>query len=255
MMLATFATTSFASAQPTENQATTPTTAPLATNWTITPAIYFPGGNATLVYPPELFAFATGLNTSPAGTVEVRRGKFSAFVDASSASMAQSSTRIVNAPGLPSAYVLNQQMATTENAFTAAIGYTVYRKAASNVDVFGGARLFGVDDYLNNQVTYPGIPGQTSSVGESRLYMDAVAGVRGRIGVGGAWYLPYYADLGAGGAGFSWQENSGLGYDFGKAGAVSVTYRNLYLNRNGKKENVVNGLNFGGPSLNYAIKL
>jgi hypothetical protein len=269
---------SFASAQST---VTAPTAAPLVKEniWanqftdgkvhlTITPAIYFPGGNATLNanptnqpvgFPglpgtPVLFAFASGLNTSPAGTLEVRKGKFSAFLDASSASMAQSSTRYVTIPGLTGPNVLNQQMATTENAFTAAIGYTVYRNAVSNLDVFGGARLIGVVDYLNNQFPNPSAPNITSSVGENNLRVDPIAGVRGRVGIGGAWYLPYYGDLGAGNAGFSWQENSGLGYDFEKAGAVSVTYRNLYLNRNGNA-NVLNGLNFGGPALNYDIRL
>jgi len=277
MTLATVATTSVASAQSAASQ---PTPAPVATSsiWanqftdgklhlTLTPAIYFPGGNATLNNNPAnkpvgfegtpgdpvFFAFAAGLNVSPAGTLEVRKGKLSAFLDVSSATMQQSSSRYVAFPYLGT-YPLIQQMATTENAFTAAVGYTVYRNAASNVDVFGGGRLIGVVDYLNDQFPYPGVPNLTSSVGENNLRMDAIAGLRGRIGIGGAWYLPYYADLGAGSAGFSWQENSGLGYDFGKAGALSVTDRNLYVNRNGNA-NVLNGLNFGGPAVNYDIRL
>jgi len=278
MTLATVATTSYAWAQSSVSQ---PTAAPVVPSnlWanqfddgklhlTITPTLYFPGGNATLDnnpanqpvgFPgnagtPVLFAFATGLRITPAGTVEARKGKFSAFLDASSASMALSSTRYVALPALTGTYAVNQQMATTENAFTAALGYTLYRNAVSNVDVFGGARLIGVVDYLNDQFFYPGVPNNTSSVSENNLRIDGVAGVRGRLGIAGGWYLPYYADLGAGGAGFSWQENSGVGYDFGKAGALSVTDRNLYLNRNGNA-NVLNGLNFGGPALNYDIRL
>ena len=126
--------------------------------------------------------------------------------------MALSSSRYVALPGLTGLYPINQQMATTENAFTAAIGYTLYHNAASNVDVFGGARLIGVVDYLNGQILYPGTSAITSSVGENNLRTDAVAGLRGRVGLGGACIFHTMRIWWAGGAGFSWQENAGVAW-------------------------------------------
>ena len=54
-----------------------------------------------------------------------------------------------------------------------------------------------------------------------------IVGVRGRILFSGTdWFVPYYADVGAGGSNWTWQAMVGVGYRM-NWGEVTLTYRAL----------------------------
>jgi hypothetical protein len=120
--------------------------------------------------------------------------------------------------------------------WTLAGGYTVLQGDWGNLDLIAGTRLLSVNsrtDYslalsltgpLGNGATIGGIGDVTAS----RTIADGIGGVRGRIRIANtSLFVPYYVDVGAGGSQLTWQIASGLGYQFNKWGAASLTYRYL----------------------------
>ena len=60
-----------------------------------------------------------------------------------------------------------------------------------------------------------------------RQVWDGIVGVRGQVRfAGGHWFVPYYADVGAGTSNWTWQALLGLGYRF-DWGAVTLAWRAL----------------------------
>lgn len=55
-------------------------------------------------------------------------------------------------------------------------------------------------------------------------------GVKGKLRLGnGQWFMPYYADIGAGSSNWTWQALLGVGYAF-DWGDVSLSVRSLSYN-------------------------
>jgi hypothetical protein len=140
--------------------------------------------------------------------------------------------------------------------WTLAGGYTVLQRDWGNLDLIAGVRLLAVNtrtDYsLALSITGPRGNGATfggiGSAEGSQTIANGIGGVRGRIRIGDTkLFVPYYFDIGAGGSQLTWQISGGLGYQFNKWGAVSVTYRYLSFHQGGSS--VVDNLNFKGPVL------
>jgi hypothetical protein len=139
--------------------------------------------------------------------------------------------------------------------WTFAGGYTVLQQDWGNLDLIAGTRLLSVnaktDFTLALTVPTPQGNGATfggsGNVNASRTVVDGIAGLRGRIRLPNtALFVPYYFDIGAGGSQLTWQIASGLGYQFNKWGAVSVTYRYLSFHHGSA---VVDTVSLKGPVL------
>lgn len=123
---------------------------------------------------------------------------------------------------------------------------------ASTLDVVAGARMLDIEQTLGWEVTgnvgpIP-LPGR---LGESKVGLtnwDAVVGVKGRFafGDGNKWFVPYYADIGAGDSDFTWQAMGGLGYSFAWGDVVAAWRYIDYDMKPGKK---IESMTFSGPAI------
>ena len=136
-------------------------------------------------------------------------------------------------------------------------GRTVVRQGWGYIDAIAGMRYLGVKGTLDVAIgaTAGSRPGATTNfhVGQMQNIFDGFAGVRGRatLTTDGAWYIPFYLDVGTGTSKFTWQALTGVAYatkrvDFG------VLYR--YLAFYGSGDQLVQTLRFSGPSVNVTFK-
>ncbi len=130
---------------------------------------------------------------------------------------------------------------------------TMARSNVSSIDVLGGFRYLSIkastDWQLAGTVAGPG-PGQSfaraGGISEGVVLWDGIIGVRGTVGLGSGWIIPYYLDAGAGSSRFTWQAAAGIGYRFGW-GDVQLSYRYLYYNMG--SDQLLQGVSFAGPGL------
>ena len=74
---------------------------------------------------------------------------------------------------------------------------------------------------------------------------NGVGGVRGKINLGASnWYIPYYADVGAGDSELTWQLFTALGYSFNKW-EVGLGYRHLVFEAD--DDSIVDNISMSGP--------
>lgn len=133
-------------------------------------------------------------------------------------------------------------------------GYALQETETSSLDVFAGARFFGVDVSTNWDLTAaimtPGagvvLPAQGSIESDTDLW-DGIVGVRGHFGVGdGNWSVPYHFDVGAGDSELTWQAITGLAYEFGWGDLIMV-YRHLEYDQD--TDSLLQGFSFSGPTV------
>ena len=120
---------------------------------------------------------------------------------------------------------------------------------------FGGQRI---DTTLNasTRTSFSGPQGQTfaqsGSISQKEDLLDVIVGIRGRLKLGdGSWFLPYYADLGAGSSALTAQAFAGVGYAF-KWGEMIATYRYVYYDLNG--DGLLQDVRFAGPAVGATFR-
>ncbi len=87
----------------------------------------------------------------------------------------------------------------------------------------------------------------------SPTYWDAIVGVKGHasFGEGLHWFVPYYADIGAGNSKLTWQAVLGLGYSF-SWGDVAVAWR--YIDDDFKSGEAIESLAFKGVAAGVSFR-
>ena len=244
----------------------------------VAPYLWFPTVNLSLNYnlPPALGGrLPTDVSVGPGDiyghfdygamfSADVRNGPFSLLTDFLGARFSASGSSVniksVDFFGLPSIPISRNLQTSTGSTvglaiWTLAGGYTVLQRDWGNLDLIAGFRLLAVDartDYSlaltiagprGNGATFGG----SGDVAASRTVFDGIGGFRGRIRIANTpLFVPYYFDIGAGGSQLTWQIASGLGYQFNKWGAASVTYRYLFFHHGGA---VVDTTTLKGPLL------
>lgn len=128
----------------------------------------------------------------------------------------------------------------------AEVGYDVVNADKGELAIVGGLRYATMDV----DVTI-GIQGQQVAQSQSEDLLDGVVGVRGRINLNENWYLPYYADIGAGDSDLTWQALAGIGYQFGW-GDIKLVYR--YLGYEMEDENLLQDLDISGFALGFTYR-
>lgn len=144
---------------------------------------------------------------------------------------------------------VGSRMATT--IWTLAGGYRLAEGAWGDVDALAGLRLLAMSVTTNFSLTHDILfPNGTIALSHtggfttSPEYWDAIAGIRGRFNIPNSrLFVPYYFDVGTGGAPLTWQAFSGLGYQ-GSWWSVSAGYRYVDFQNRGSAE--VKNLSFGG---------
>jgi hypothetical protein len=130
-------------------------------------------------------------------------------------------------------------------------------RGARTLDLLAGARLLDIESTLEWAIT-----GDVGSVpvldreGDRRTRLqnvDAILGCKGRIsfGDGGAWFVPYYLDIGTGESDLTWQAMAGLGYSLGW-GDVLVALR--YLDYDMSAGTPIKELTFDGPTIAVSFR-
>ncbi|MGC3963537.1 MAG: hypothetical protein QM803_09475 [Rhodocyclaceae bacterium] len=126
-------------------------------------------------------------------------------------------------------------------------------------EVLGGLRYFGLrasaDWHLTASITDPSgtrtFPAN-GTVDAKKDFWHGIIGVRGTVHLGsGNWYMPYYADIGAGGDSWSWQGLLGISYRFG-LGDATLAYRHIEYDQSDNK--LVQSLSFSGPSFGFNFR-
>lgn len=130
--------------------------------------------------------------------------------------------------------------------------WRVASSPASTLDLVAGARMLDIEQTLGWEVTgdvgsIP-LPGRAGESKASLTNWDAIVGVKGRFAFGdrGQWFVPYYADFGAGDSDSTWQAMGGLGYSFAW-GDLLAAWR--YIDYEMKSGSKIETMTFSGPAI------
>jgi hypothetical protein len=171
------------------------------------------------------------------GLIEAQHGRFGLFADAmyfKLGNSVQDTTQVAYGGGtpLPPGITLDADAEIKMWVFTLAGTYRIYQSQNSAIDLFGGARVLQLDTNLDYAFNVPfgpfSGPMQTGSAGASMNNVDGIVGVKGRTAFGSdrAWFVQYYADVGAGDSELTWQAFGGVGRSIGPVDLVAG-YRHL----------------------------
>jgi hypothetical protein len=131
----------------------------------------------------------------------------------------------------------------------ATITHTVVTHDHWSLDLLGGLRYARVTTDLT--VAAGRNVGQSFS-GQADLF-DPIVGVKGRLSLGGDWFIAYYGDIGgfAVSSDLTWQAYAALGYGF-HWGSLQIGYR--HLDYDFKDSSVVFDGSASGPILGISIQ-
>ncbi|MFM0626971.1 hypothetical protein [Paraburkholderia xenovorans] len=190
---------------------------------------------------------------------EARKGEWSIFADTIYLNFGRHESSVNATNGVLGTRETQRDVQTSFAGTLVQLGgsRTVVRQEWGNIDAIAGMRYLGVKGTLDAAIGATAgsisLAGSDFHVAQVQNIFDGFAGVRGRatITADGAWYIPFYLDVGTGTSKFTWQALTGLGYaakrvDFG------LFYR--YLAFYGSGNQLVQTLRFSGPSLNVTFK-
>lgn len=216
-------------------------------HFSVTPYLWLPGINGTVTYSNvagsggsvsaqvDPSSYLQSLDFAAMFTAEVRKESWLVFTDYMYLHFSgdQSAVKSITGPGGLVTVPVNVSGAASvvSNIWTLAGGYTVLSEPNVFIDVFAGTRLlnFGTSLSWNFSVPTAGLA-QVGNVSQTLNKWDAVAGVKGEVRFGESkWFMPYYADIGAGSNNSTWQAMLGVGYRFGWGDVVFVV-RSLSYN-------------------------
>jgi hypothetical protein len=138
--------------------------------------------------------------------------------------------------------------------WTIAGTYQLKNDDAASMDLLFGARMLDMTNRLNWDIN--GDAGNVSRSGTQEVgttNWDGVVGLKGRayLGQDRKWFVPYYADIGAGESKLTWQVNAGIGYQF-DWGALIGSWR--YLDYDFKSSSLIQSQSFSGPLVGLVFK-
>ena len=243
--------------------------------FSLTPYIWLPNINGTLKYaiPPGGGA-RPEVDTGPNNYLEnlsfalmlageARKDRWSIFTDLIYLDFDKegSTVRAVNFGGDRVSTSLNSstRSSLTGVAWTFGGGLNVVQDPRHSLDLLGGMRYFGLKASSDWQLsgTVSGPNGQTfaaqGSISQREDIWDVIVGLRGRLkfGEGGAWFVPYYLDVGAGTSKLTGQALAGVGYAF-KWGEIVGTYR--YVLYDMKGDGLLQDIRFAGPAIGATFR-
>src|ERR1051326_8070423 len=228
--------------------------------WTfsVTPYLWLPNINGTLKYaiPPGGGA-RPEVDTGPNNYLEnlsfalmlageARKGKWSAFTDLIYLDFDKegSTVKAVNFGGDRISTSLNTSTKSSLTGVACAVCARYFALKASSDWQLSAA----VNGPNNGQVF-----AAQGSISQREDIWDAIVGLRGRFkfGEAGAWFVPYYLDIGAGTSKLTGQSLLGVGYAF-KWGELLGTYR--YVLYDMKDDGLLQDIRFAGPAIGATFR-
>jgi len=237
----------------------------------LTPYLWLPTIDGELNYDlPSSGEGAPGIDTGPTDWLdllngafllqgEVRRGRFFVLADVVYLGLESDNDKVVsvapeNGDLIPIDVSVNLRTTTELDGFTMTLagGYAVRDDEHSSMDVFGGARFFGMDVKtswnLSADIESPGggtALSQEGSIASDLKSWDAIVGIKGQKHIGdGKWSLPYYLDIGTGDSHLTWQVTAGASYAFGW-GDLIISFRHFQYD--GGSQELMESFSFSGP--------
>jgi hypothetical protein len=203
---------------------------------------YLPAISGTAYFPVVPIGASFTLNQSDLidhlkmtfmGAFDAHRGRWGFFTDVLYLDLGQRNTNIhdftIGGIGIPAATTSDVSMDMKSWIVNAVGEYRVLgQRGGSTLDVVAGARYLSVSERL--EWNFTGSIGRlpeaarSGNVGISNSIVDAIVGMKGQVQGDGGWRMPYYIDVGTGGAQFTWQGVTGLAYQF-QWGEAGLLYR------------------------------
>jgi hypothetical protein len=175
------------------------------------------------------------------GAVGARKGKWSLMLDAIYMDVKGTGSVTIPIDGLLDINA-NGSLELTAWVLTPSVGYNLLQTERIYLDVLAGARyLYLKSDTELDLAPLPSI-GKRDTVSDS--IWDGIVGIKGHVNLNKNWYLPYYADIGAGSSNVTWQVFGGVGYRFKRLDLI-VAYR--YMDWNFNDDGAFDDLNLSGP--------
>jgi hypothetical protein len=184
------------------------------------------------------------------GEIAVHNGRWGAFadtlyLDVGSGKLTQ--TRNLSVGGATFPVTTSESADVKANVWTFAGAYRVVSSPDWTMDVIAGARSL----YLKAKIDYSIGPilGNKESSG---TVWNGIVGVKGRYSFAdqGAWFVPFYVDIGTGESSLTWHALAGIGYKFRWGDAVAAW---RYMDWNGKSGKSIQDLNINGPILGVQL--
>jgi hypothetical protein len=207
----------------------------------VTAYAYLPAISGTAYFPVAPVGASFTLNQSELidhlkmtfmGAFDVHRGRWGIFADVLYLNVGANHTNIhdftIGGISVPAGTTTDVSIDMKSWIATTVGEYRVLSQGAGTLDVLAGARYLSVNERLSWNFTGSiGSLPESARSGTSAItnsIVDAIVGVKGQVQGDGGWRMPYYIDVGTGGAPFTWQGAVGLAYQF-HWGEVSVMYR------------------------------
>jgi outer membrane protein OmpA-like peptidoglycan-associated protein len=207
------------------------------------------GGEAIFDIGPE--DYTANLNFAFMGAFEARNDRFSLLIDALYTDIQVEGT-VATIPVVPGGPGLrfDADLGMKGSVAHLIAGYTVARGESSNLDLIGGVRYthFATEADVNIVDLPVTLPGRHFE--QDVDWWDGVVGVRGRLGLGGRWAMPYYLDVGTGDSNFTWQALAGFAYAY-RWGDLIFMYRHIDWRAD---NDVLEDLQFSGPGLGASFR-
>ena len=183
------------------------------------------------------------------GTYEIRKDKWSYTADAIYLNLGKSDSRAATIPVGPNnpriEVAADQSLKAWVLGFVG--GYNMVQTDKLSLDLIGGARYLSLDTGVTLQIDGP-LPPQlpTLNFEKTVALWDGVVGFKGNYRFNEKWFMPYYADIGAGDSDLTWQAMAGVGYSYGW-GDVMLAYRHLSYDQG--TGGLVQDLELSGPAI------
>ena len=220
----------------------------------------FPGAVVSNDIDVDVNTILSHLKFTFMGSLEAQKGRAGVFTDFIYLNLggSKSQTRDVNVGGLPLPVGVTGDfnLDLKSIVWTIAGEYRVATDSTAQVDVFAGARLIEMRQTLgwNFSADLGPIhnPGRSGTKEVTANKWDGIVGAKGRIVVPGSreWFVPWYADVGAGQTDLTWQALGGVGYRF-TWGEIIAVWR--YMDYKFKSGAPIEKLNFNGPAMGVAF--
>src|SRR6476469_3614079 len=201
------------------------------------------------------------LNGAFMGSFEANNGQWGMFTDYLyvDVSGSKSGTRNFSIGGVdvPASVTANLDLGIKGSAWTIAGEWRLQSTREATVDVLLGARYLDVKPRLsyglNGDVNSIPTASRGGSFEIKASNWDAIVGLKARYAFGDRlqWYVPLYADIGAGDSELTWQAAAGLGYSFGWGDVVGAW---RYLRYDLKSDQAVQDLSFNGPMIGVTFR-
>ena len=213
------------------------------------------GGGGSISTDTSPGSYLSNLQFAAMGTLEARRAPWSFVADAIYLNFGDLKSNVRSVEGSTGPVVpATVNVRTDLEGFAGALlgGYALMQTPSSSLDVVVGARYLRIKTRLDWEFTGPigAIPAQGDTAVTKDIW-DGVVGLRGTAQLSGNWYVPYYADIGAGSSSFTWQAFAGVGYRL-TWGDVTVGYRHLSYDFHNDRP--LDRLAFSGPIVGVAFK-